>query len=299
MAFDGATGQAHAVTDLRSDGSKGWTIDGYALSPDRSRIAVASLYGPTKEDVATHLAANRIWTFAIDGTDFRRVTPVLTNTAQGRSQFAVEIRDPVFSKDGATVFYSYGEFWYEGTKLQGASGIWSAAAAGGGVPSLFKAPNPCSLVDASVDPSTGKVAVSHSVCIPGQAQDGIYLHAANGSGAPEMLVGSDASLDVMLVTPRWVPDGSGFVFVATTPVNGKVVRGLFVFDMASRKASPIVLPEGADAAVLDGTIAPDASGIVYCLQEGDAKNLHFIDLSVAQPTDAAITKDGTSCHPVW
>ena len=67
MAYDGATGQARTLTDLRGDGSEGWSIDGYSLSPDRTRIAAASLYGATQADVDTKLPTQRIWTFATDG----------------------------------------------------------------------------------------------------------------------------------------------------------------------------------------------------------------------------------------
>lgn len=304
IAYDWASSQAREITDLRGDGSQGWRIDGYSISPDRTRIAISSLYAATQEDVDTKLAANRIWTLAVDGSDFRRLTPVWKNTGAGRKNFAIEVSDPVFSKDGETIFFSYGEYWYEGTTLEGGAGIWSVGAAGGALPDLFKAPSPCSLVAPSPDPSTGKVAVIHSVCVPGQGQqDGIYLYDENGGGTPELLLGSSNALDVSLEPPRWAADGSGFVFVglATVPDgNGtRVVRGLFVFDMKTREAIPIVLPETPDTRVVDATAAPDASAIVYCLEEGDAQNLHFIDLSGAEATDTAITNDGKSCHPVW
>lgn len=302
MAYDVASGEVRTITDLRGDGSEGWSIDGYSLSPDRTRIAISSNYGPTKADNDTQLATQRIWTFAADGSDFRRLTPVFPNTGAGRKQFVIEIRNPTFSQSGADVLYNYGEYWYEGTTLTGGSGIWSVGAAGGGLPDLFVAPNPCSVVDPSVDPSTGKVAVIHSVCTG--AQDGIYLYAADGSGAPEKLVGSDyATVDVALEPPRWAADGSGFTFIGTTPVtiNGSSVqaRSLFVFDMQARKAIPVVVPQVADVWVVDATAAPDASAIVYCLAEGEARNLHVIDLTKDPATDAAITTDGKSCHPVW
>ncbi len=122
-------------------------------------------------------------------------------------------------------------------------------------------------------------------------------------GTPEKLVGRDATLDVALEPPRWTGDGSGFVFIATTPVtiNGTEaqVRSLFAFEMQARKATALVVPQQANTFVVDGAIAADASAIVYCLQEGDAQNLHLIDLSKDPATDAAITNDGKSCHPVW
>ena len=183
MAYDGASGQVRTVTDLRGDGSDGWAINGSGISVDCTRIAISSLYGATQADVDTMLPTQHIWTFASDGSDFRRLTPVFPNTGGGRNQFAIEVRNPSFSRTGADVLYGYGEYWYEGTTLKGGSGIWSVGAAGGKLPALFAAPSPCSLVDPSVDPKSGRVAVIHNVCAgPG---DGIYLYAEDGSGAPE------------------------------------------------------------------------------------------------------------------
>jgi len=55
----------------------------------------------------------------------------------------------------------------------------------------------------------------------------------------------------------------------------------------------------ADTYVVDGAAAPDLRAIVYCLREGEAYNLHLIDLSKTPATDAPLTTDGKSCHPVW
>lgn len=248
LAYDRASGQVATVTDFKGDGSNGWSLgNGYAISPDRTRIVVASLYGATKADVDTKLAAKRIWTLAVDGSDFVRLTPVWENKAAGRTNWQIEVSDPVFSKDGATVFFDYGEYWYEGTTLQGAAGIWSVGAAGGALPDLFQAPSPCSLVSPSIDPSTGKVAVLHSVCVPGQGQqDGIYLYDEGGGGTPELLFASSNEADLMLEQPRWAADGSGFVFIALARVpdgnSTRQVRSLFIFDMKTRKATPIVVP---------------------------------------------------------
>jgi hypothetical protein len=295
MAFDRPSGQSRVVTDLRGDGSNGWSIAGVSLSPDRTRIAVATLYGPTKADVDTKLATRSIWTFATDGSDFRRLTPVFPNTGAGKSKFAIEVRNPSFSKDGASVFYSYGEFWWEGTTLEGASAIWNITAAGGGAPALFEAPSPCSLVAPSVDPSTGDVAVIHSVCVPNQGQqDGIYLHALNGSGLPKLLVASTTDMDIALEPPRWVASGEGFTFIAAS-----TTRGLYAFDMTEKKVTPLVIPQEPDTRVIDAAPAPDLNAIVYCLQKGDATNLHLIDLTTDPASDTEMTNDGKSCHPVW
>jgi len=79
----------------------------------------------------------------------------------------------------------------------------------------------------------------------------------------------------MLEPPRWVGDGSGFLFVGLheMTVNGttRTSRGLFAFDLATRKVTPVVVPDVPDTRVADGAISPDGAAIVYCLQVGDAQ----------------------------
>ena len=68
----------------------------------------------------------------------------------------------------------------------------------------------------------------------------------------------------------------------------------------SRKVTPVVVPQVADTYVVDGAAAPDLSAIVYCLREGEAYNLHLIDLSKTparrtrrlRPTARAATRCG-------
>lgn len=302
MAYDVESTTPRTITDLTSDGSAGWRIGGYDLSHDRTRIAMASLYGPTKADNDTKLATYRVWSLAVDGSNFQRLTPVFENTGMGQTGFSIEVRSPYFSKDDASVFYSYGEYFYEGTTLKGGAGLWTVKAAGGSLPSYIKSPVSCSILHPTVDPSTGKLLAIHSVCV--QSQSGLYLYAPDGSGPPEQLVGSDyGTIDVSLRTPSWAADGSGFAFIGTTPVtiNGSsvTVQALYAFDMATRKVTPVVVPDQADVGIIDAAVAPDARGIVYCVRHGEAQDLHIIDLTKNPATDAALTTDGKSCHPVW
>lgn len=78
--------------------------------------------------------------------------------------------------------------------------------------------------------------------------------------------------------------------------------------LAHRRLQPLARPHVARASgasalreepCTDGAIAPDASAIVYCLQQGETANLHLVDLTKNPPTDAPITNDGKSCHPFW
>src|SRR6185295_10736506 len=111
VAYDLRSGDERVVTDLTGDGSDGWEIWGASISPDRKRIAIASLYGPTKADTDTKLATRRIWTLATDGSDFERVTPVFENTGGGRRLFTIEVDRPAFTQDGSEIIYNFGNYW--------------------------------------------------------------------------------------------------------------------------------------------------------------------------------------------
>lgn len=305
MSWDLEKDEKKVITDLTGDGSSGWDIAGYAISPDRTRIAIASLYDATKEDVATGFPGRRIHLVGADGNNFVRLTPVWENLGGGKKNWTVEVRDPMFTLDGKDVLFSYGQYWYEGTKLEGASSIWSVSAAGGKLPEPAWPLDGCSVTDASTDPKTGKVAVVQSVCIDSK-NTGIWLYSRDGSSAPERVVGG-ASVDPDLEQVSWAKDGSGFVFVGQTErqVDGssKRIRGVFAYDAASKQVIDIALPTGQDQSVRDATLAPDASAVVYCLvtstQSGQTYDLHLVDVTANPMKDVALTNDGQSCNPRW
>jgi Tol biopolymer transport system component len=305
VARDLASGEERIVTDLTGDGSDGWEIWGASISPDRKRIAIASLFGPTKADNDTGLATRRIWTLNADGSDFERLTPVFPNTGAGRHLFSIEVDRPAFTEDGSAVIYNFGNYWYEGTTLKGGSLPWSISTAGGGLPMAFDTISTCSVLHPAVNPATGDVLFIHSVCIR-SADQGLFLYPKGGGTAPTMLVqaGNGAGeIDPSLTPPSWLPDGSGFVFVGTTSVdrNGttEVVPALFLYDMTANKVAPLVISEPNEY-VQAAAIAPDASAIVYCLRHGsDAQDLHLIDLTTDPATDSPMTTDGKSCYPTF
>lgn len=302
IARDLATGDERVVTDLTGDGSDGWDIWGYSLSPDRRRIALASLYGPTAEDNETGLATRRIWTLAVDGTDFRRLTPTFPNDSEGRSSYAHEIGSPEWSSDGSFVVFNWGTYWYEGTTLKGGSFPWTVSAAGDAPPSSFPTPTDCGqVIYPSRNPVTGDFLFVRQICIPGQGEGaGVYLYPATGSTTPTKIVGSahvDGSIDVFSAKPAWFPDGSGFAFVGGL-AETEWRPSLLAYDAQTGNVSLVVAaPEGYS--VDSVTIAPDFSKAVYCLRHGadNTSNLHLLDLTATPPTDTAITTDGASYAP--
>lgn len=301
VALDLSSGEEHIVTDLTGDGSSGWEIDSFALSPDRRRIALASLYGPTKADTDTGLATRRIWTLSTDGTDFRRLTPTFLNAAAGRQNFQYDVGDPAWTADGSHVLYDFGTYWWEGTNLEGGSFPWIVAADGKSPPTSFPTPANCSVLYPSRNPVTGEFLFIHSVCIPGQGDgSGVYLYPEAGSENPELLVPSgrvEGKVDVYLYQPQWFPDGTGFLFLGGA-AETDWEPGLLAYELDTGTVSLLSpAPEGMSFYGL--AISPDASKLVYCLRndEDGAEDLHLLDLAEDEPVDIALTNDGKSCSP--
>jgi hypothetical protein len=301
VARDLATGKERLVTDLKADGSEGWEIWGHSISPDRKRIVIASLFGPTRADVDTGLSTRRIWTLAADGSDFQRLTPVFENTGTTLKNFNISLQDPVFSADGRDVIYDYGNWWYEGNTLKGGSLPWSVST-NGGLPTSFETTTGCSVIHPSVNPATGDVLFVHSVCLRSD-DEGLFLYPRDGGSEPIKVVDEgfgEGEVDPALEKASWVGDGSGFIFVGSIQVargaSTEQAKSLLAYDAASGEIQVLVIPD-AGAAVQNATIAPDASVIVYCLAHDDVYDLHAIDLSLDPPEDAAITDDGKSCDP--
>lgn len=294
MAYDTKSKKTAVVTDLTGDGSSGWPIDGVALSPDRTRVAVATLYRPTKADNDTGIATNRIWTFALDGSAEKRLTPVFPNTGAGKSNFTIDVRAPVFSRDGAQVLFDYGEYWYEGTTLKGAtSPFWVSAQ--GSVPVELPVAKSClQVTNPAIVPTTGEIVAIHSICLD-NASAGIWLYPAAGGDSPKQLVSASVT-SPYLGTPSIIFDGSGFLFIGT-PAGGN--NTLYLYDFASATITPIIAPKAPNTGVSWATVNPDATAVVYVLRQDTSYDLHLIDLTVKPATDTALTTDGISKSPVW
>lgn len=294
VAHDLATGDERTVTDLTGDGSSGWTLDSYAVSPDRRRIALASLYGPTEEDVATGLATRAIWSLAVDGTDFRRLTPTFPNRSGGRSSYQLSVGDPMWTQDGSRVIFGFGEYWTNGTRLEGGSFPWSVSARGDDPPSPVETPTSCTVLHPSRNPATGDMLYQHSVCIPGQGESGLYLYPEQGTTTPQRLPGL-TDVDVYLATPSWLADGSGFLFLGSAARTNEPAR-IFAYDLGAGAATAL-LTAPAGSYLRGVAVAPDGTKIVYCLETGDRRDLHVVDATVSPATDVPLTSDGVSCQP--
>lgn len=287
IARDLATGAERVVTDLKGDGSEGWSINGFSLSSDRKRIVLASLYGPTTADTSTLLATQRIWMLDTEGKSFARLTPVFKNSNPGTPGFRIDVRNPVFSRDGSTVYYQYGE-----QVIGSSAGItraWAVSTDGSAVPDLLETSAACSIASVvSVDPSSGKVMIEQDLCQ--QTADQAFVFFTADKQPPETVYSFGSTLNVNPSPPRWAVDGSFFLFTTTD--------GLYALDMARKQPLKITSPAGG-ARVENGAVAPDGSAIVYCVRDGASSNLHVIDLTKSPAEDRPLTTDGRSCNPVF
>lgn len=289
VARDLATGNERLVTDLTSDGSQGWSINGFSISPDRTQIVLASIYGPTKEDNDTQLATNRIWLLDTEGKSFKRLTPVFKNTNLGTSGFRIDVRTPVFSKDGATVYYQYGEMVIG---KSGASRTWSVPVDGSKLPDLLETPASCSASSPpTVNPATGDVVLAQDFC-QDKADAGLVVFKADGQ-KPEMLVQGEG---FGTSSVRWAVDGSLFIYTFAT--GGLSSLNAYVLE---KKQSVQLVQPPSGASIDSAALSPDGNFIVYCVRQGafvdGTRNLRLLDLSKEPITDEAITTDGVSCDP--
>jgi Tol biopolymer transport system component len=287
--MDYATRQERIVSTLSAETVDGFNIDGMAVSPDRTRIVVASLFGATQADVATGVGGNRLWSMDIYGGDMLRLTPVFTG---GPDTTRVDVRNPTFSQDGQRVYYDYGEYsggsWYVAP--------WWVPPDGSAKPQLFEiAVERCSInFVAAANPATGDLLVKHTVCIPG-THGGYFLYPRAG-GAPVQLV-DDALINLSTERPTFSPDGAGFLFTARD-ANG--IQSLYAYLFDTQQIS-LVIEGTPDMDVVTGVFSPDFSHIVYCVKEkgGGSTDLWALDVSVNPPSNQRLTQDGQSCHPVF
>lgn len=292
VAMDLVSLEQRVITTLVEQGSsvEGYKLDGVTVSPDRTRIVIASLFGPTAADVATGLATNRLWSLDTSGSDFQRLTPVFPNSHAGQSGWRIDVRDPAYSADGTLIVFDYGEGDFNG----GYVAPWVTAADGSTLPSLIDTNLDCSVNgNAAFNPVTGDLLLAHVVCIGG-VPGGYYLYPKDG-GAPDYLV-NEEGVSLSTEPPAFSADGSIFVYAARTYSDN--VQSLYAYIMSERRVVPLVLGAvGVD--IVNASFAPDNVHMVYCVNQGDAYDLRLLDFSVDPPTDTALTNDGVSCDAVF
>jgi hypothetical protein len=290
VAMDYMSGEQRVITTLAEGSVAGWSLNGVTVSPDRTRIVIASMYGATAADNATGLATNRLWNLDTEGKDFRRLTPVFPNTHPGQLGWHIDVRDPAYSPDGQFVVFDYGE----GDSAGGYVAPWVVAADGNSLPSLFETNLDCSVNNnAAFNPVTGDLLLEHAVCI-GAGKVGFYSYPSGG-GAPDYLV-NDQGMSLSSEPPAFSADGSVFVYSGTTYSDN--IMSLYAYIVSERRVVTLI-PGGVGIDILNATFSPDNTHMVYCVKQGDAYDLRLVDFGVDPPTDSPLTNDGISCDAVF
>ena len=290
VAMDLVSRGQRVITTLAEGSVAGWNIDGVTVSPDRTRIVIASLYGATLADNATGLATNRLWSLDIEGKDFRRLTPVFPNQHAGQTGWRIDVRDPAYSADGQYIVFDYGE----GDSQGGYVAPWVLAADGSSLPSLIQTNLDCSVNgNAAFNPVTGDLLLEHAVCI-GSQKGGYFLYP-NAGGGPDFLV-NDTGISISGEPPAFSADGSLFVFTARAYSDN--VQSLYAYIMRDRTVVPLIAGSpGTD--IVNASFSPDDRYMVYCIRTDNAYDLRVVDFGLDPPVDSALTSDGISCDAVF
>jgi hypothetical protein len=289
VAMDFTTLEERVITTLEEGTTLGWNIDGAAVSPDRTRIVIATPYGATIQDTSTGLATNILWSLDTNGGDFRRLTPTFESSNPGAFGWSIDVRDPAFSSDGSLVAFDYGE----GNAQTGYVASWTVPALGG-TPSLFPTNYSCSVNgDVVFHPVTGDLLIKHDVCAD-SAEQGFYSYPSSG-GAPTFLVNS-IGYSISSEPPAFTPDGALFLYTARSYAD--TIQSLFAYRYEDQAVIPI-LNGTPDIDIVNAAVSPDNLHIVYCVKAGDAFDLRMLDFSSDVVTDVALTADGVSCDPMF
>lgn len=292
VAMDYVTKEQRVISTLAEGTVEGWNLDGIAISPDRTRIAFASRFGATAEDVATNSSYNRIHVMNTNGEGLVRLTPVYEHASSTRY---VDVREPVFNLDGTRVIYDHGE---SDTGTSGYVSIWSVAADGSELPSSLDLPknNACAVNnDGLLNPKTGDLLVEHSVCI-GAEPSGYFSYPSAG-GEPVQLFDDDGAT-LTGGRPVFSSDGAAILFVARP--HATQVTSIYLLAVATKQVGALI--EGsADIDVLNPALSPDDSHLIYCRHDrtSGAHDLHVVDLTTDPIQDTPLTTDGVSCEPVF
>lgn len=289
VAMDYASGDEHVITTLADESVDGWNIDGAAVSPDRTRIVIASHYGASAADLL--VTANIVWTFDVDGADFVRLTPPVQSSHAGDPAWRIDVRDPLYAPDGARVAYDRGE----GNGNGGYVAPFAIATTGGALPEAIELPRSehCSTnLAAAYHPLSGDLLMQHSVC-QDDSDEGYFLYPKAGGNAAYLVDEAGVSYDGK---PSFSHDGSAFVYMAR--FDSTQIQSLLLYSMTDKKVVELVAG-AAGRDIVAASFAPDDRHVVYCVRENGATNLRVLDFSRSPAKDKALTTDGKSCNPVF
>ena len=328
-ALDLRTGESRLFTDFPAEGQTGATVWGVDISPDRRWVVFAALFRPSLDDFVNATGSEIVWLVGSDGETFVRLSPptpdlgaTWTTCSQDPdcpdAQFCgsegycrltfqtYEVTDPSWSPDGSGVVYAIGQYRSVGGSTVGGATL-AALPISGGIPELFGVGDvDCGQVTDPALPPAGGALVAHASLCAEPAVDGIYAWDLATRQARLLVESSISTLYLPLATPAWLPDGSGFLFLAKdnfTDGRGGTFQGIgvFVYDVASGQNGAIIPPlaPGIDAESV--AVSPDGTAVAVCFTSpaNGAADIYVGSLAETPIRLAPLTSDGASCHPAW
>lgn len=109
---------------------------------------------------------------------------------------------------------------------------------------LIPAPADSTLADPAVSPDGKRIAYTlllTPVVIPGQNTDlGSDLYVANADGSDPQLIVQHAVRSEQVVSPAWLPDGSGLIFTVERFENKQIVATVQKIDLATNQRTDVI-----------------------------------------------------------
>ncbi len=176
-------------------------------------------------------------------------------TLTGRGFEMMGAYRPVWSRDGNQIAYRLGE----------SAGVWRVSAlgepgAGIGVQLGGRQVAQVAAFDWGLAGARGgSLLYAHGYVIDGEQDNSIYRADDDGGNTTRVLHYDDPNEHIQQV--RWLPDGSGFVFLRMEPLTFGEGANLCRFDLATRRETQ--LTRFTREAVRDFAISPDGRWIVY------------------------------------
>ncbi len=122
---------------------------------------------------------------------------------------------------------------------------------------LIPAPEDGTLVDPAVSPDGKRIAYTlllTPVVIPGENTDlGSDLYIANADGTDPQLIVQHGTRSEQVVSPAWLPDGSGLIFTVQRFENRQIVSTVQRIDLATNQRTDVIQNAYQPTMSRDGT----------------------------------------------
>ncbi len=132
---------------------------------------------------------------------------------------------------------------------------------------LVPAPQDTTLADPAVSPDGKRIAYTlllTPIVVPGQHTDlGSDIYIANADGSNSKLIVKHGVRSEQILSPAWLPDGSGLLFADQLFENGRIVSTIDRIDLASGQITALV----QDA--YQPTVSRDGVKIAFMRTEAD------------------------------